>query len=169
MGNCEEQWVEIPRKCTNRTVIKAVSSLGRIKYQDDTVVDSELRQYVNVAGKPYRIYRVVADHFLITVRRPDQTQVDHITHNPTDYAVNDVRNLRYCTQSENTRFPEARENKSRNNWLRGKGYLVFGEKSQRWKGVLATEETKKHREITRRYRAKRKLLTNSKPDSVSQP
>jgi hypothetical protein len=31
MENCEEQWVEIPRKCKKQTAIKAVSSFGRVR------------------------------------------------------------------------------------------------------------------------------------------
>ena len=86
-------------------------------------------------GTKQQAYRIIAENFLITVKRPDQNQIDHITHNPTEYNVNDVRNLRWCTQAENLNFDEARKNMSQsksgnNNPL----YGMTGENAQNWKG-----------------------------------
>ena len=39
--------------------------------------------------------------------------VDHITHYPTNYNVNDIRNLRWCTKSENNNFDERRKDLSK--------------------------------------------------------
>ena len=104
------QWVEIPHgnKLNGLTFI-AVSDTGMLLRKNGEVVPSTYRHLVS--GNR-RIYRIIADNFLVTVRRPDQVCVDHITHSPVGMNINDVRNLRWCTDKENRGFPEAVENNS---------------------------------------------------------
>lgn len=159
-----EQWIDLPRGAAQTSSrIYAFSSCGRIRYGNGTVKDSPMRQTIQINGKIFRLYHLIADNFLITVRRPEQVQIDHMTSTPKDYAVNDVRNLRYCTQKENVNFPECRERMSSSQWLKGKGYLCTGDKSNQWKGDLATEETKRLRKYRRK---KRGLPTDGNPDLV---
>lgn len=103
-------WVEIPhgQKLNNLSFI-AVSDTGMLLRKNGEVVPSSYRQKISCGGKFVRVYQLIADHFLVSARRPDQTQVDHVTHNPEDMNINDVRNLRWCTCKENNNFVEHRE------------------------------------------------------------
>lgn len=137
----EELWIEIPRSSSCKLCsVVAFSNRGRIRRKDGTVEDTSLRQKIVPNGRKEFVYRLVADHFLVTVRRPEQQHIDHITHNPTEYAVNDVRNLRYCTNKENGLFAEARENKSKRcghpmkKWTPEQRAQVSGSNSSHWKG-----------------------------------
>lgn len=138
MTQIDEHWLEIEREriCSN-TVI-AISNTGFLKIANGSIVPSWLRQEVRIYGKLTRIHRLIAEHFLITVKRPDQTCIDHITHFPEDMNVNDVRNLRWCTKKENCNFEEAKENMS-------------GENHSRWQGDLAGTSAKYNRAL-REYR-----------------
>jgi hypothetical protein len=106
----DEQWYEIQRIHTNNQSIAALSNTGKYRRVDGSEGILDLRHKVQHKGTKQLAYRIIAEHFLITVKRPDQNQIDHITHHPMEYNVNDVRNLRYCTQTENTNFDEAKEN-----------------------------------------------------------
>lgn len=136
-----EEWIELkrPYDCNRRTVV-AFSNMGRIRRKNGSVEDTALRQKIVPDKRKVFVYRLVADHFLVTVRRPDQTHIDHITHNPTEYAVNDVRNLRWCTNKENGLFAEARENKRKKcwhhmpKWSAEKRARYSGANSCHWKG-----------------------------------
>lgn len=105
----KEEWITLnSNKHSNRYKIIAISNLGRIKRLNGKVEESKYR--TRICGK--RIYRIIADNFLITCKSKEQIYVDHITHEPLDMNINDVRNLRWCTQKENTNFEEARINNS---------------------------------------------------------
>lgn len=137
----EELWIEISRPSSSRLCsVVAFSNRGRIRRKDGTVEDTSLRQKIVPDRRKVFVYRLVADYFLVTVKRPDQQHIDHITHNPTEYAVNDVRNLRWCTNKENGLFAEARENKSKKcghpmpKWSAEKRAKYSGANSCHWKG-----------------------------------
>jgi len=145
MTQIDEQWLDIPkaRRTRGKQSLVSISNTGKYRRADGTVGILELRHSVRSYGTLKRCSRIIAEHFLITVRRPDQVFVDHITHTPTNYAVNDIRNLRWCTKKENSNFEEARENISnslkglltgKKNPRYGKGYLFEGEKNSNWKG-----------------------------------
>ena len=94
-----------------KTII-AVSSFGRIKCKDGSIRYSKYGDKVTIKGKQFRIYRFLADNFLIKTDediRLNRNQVDHITHNPSAN-INNINNLRWCTQKENMGFDEARVN-----------------------------------------------------------
>ena len=100
----EESWINIDHKTTKGRVIVAVSNKGRIKLSNGTIEESKYNTLVNRES----IYRFIAKNFLITVRRPEQIYIDHISHNPIGMNINDVRNLRWCTIKENNSFEEIR-------------------------------------------------------------
>lgn len=111
-----EEWISIPdpilkpRGSLKPYQVVAVSNMGRWKKRDGRIENIALRTgRVLIDGKRVRAYIVIAEHFLITVRRPDQICIDHITHNPEGMNVNDVRNLRWCTHKENGNFEECKE------------------------------------------------------------
>lgn len=105
----KEDWITFDtNRYNNSDKIVAVSNLGRIKRLNGKVEESKYR--TRICGK--RIYHIIADNFLVTCRSKDQIFVDHITHKPVGMNINDVRNLRWCTQAENVRFAEHCENLS---------------------------------------------------------
>ena len=112
MTQIDEKWLDITPVRRNKRIITAISNTGKYRRFDGTIGNLELRQGVRYCGKKEYCYRMIAEHFLISVRRPDQDQIDHITHTPTEYNVNDIRNLRWCTKAENNNFEEAKYNKS---------------------------------------------------------
>lgn len=126
------RWIETNNKANyNEQTIIAISETGLLKLANGEVRESRYRDNVHINGKTYRIYKLIADNFLITVHRPEQTVIDHITHNPQDMNINDVRNLRYCTNKENHNFDEAKLNmskaqKGKVSSKKGKGYSTFG-------------------------------------------
>lgn len=147
------QWVEIPhvRKTKGSTFI-AVSDTGMLLRKNGEIVPSTYRQCVS---ENRRIYRIIANNFLITVRRPDQVQIDHITHNPVGMNINDVRNLRWCSEKENHGFVEARENNSKshkgqiawNRGLSGTEYTQHYKSGSIWnKGLTGLEYVKHYKE-----------------------
>lgn len=125
----DEQWLSMPRVRNCEGDIVAISNTG--KYRRGSSIEGilDIRQRVMYYGKREHCSHIIAEHFLITVKRPDQKFIDHITHHPTEYNVNDVRNLRWCTLAENNGFEEARENTSKA--MKG---LRIGDKNPIWKG-----------------------------------
>ena len=106
------EWVKIPHgEKAKGTTFVAVSDTGLLMRKNGDVVESTYRQKIRLNGFQ-RVYQFIADNFLVTVRRPDQTHIDHGTHNPVGMNINDVRNLRWCTAAENNRFDEHRSNLS---------------------------------------------------------
>jgi len=144
--NIDEQWLDLPRVKKRKNYIVAISNTGKYKRVDGTVGILELRQRLRYHGELELCSHIIAEHFLITVKRPDQNQIDHITHYPTEYNVNDVRNLRWCTNAENHRFEEARENNSK-----AKKGTRIGENNHHWKGDSAKAPAK-YRRALKEYR-----------------
>ena len=145
MTEIDEQWYDIQRININKQSIAALSNTGKYIRVDGSKGILDLRHKVQYKGTKQLAYRIIAERFLITVKRPDQNQIDHITHNPTEYNVNDIRNLRWCNQTENTNFDEAKENEKLSktgdkNPMYGKSgenspmYGKTDENSPRWKG-----------------------------------
>lgn len=95
----EEEWVEIEGSRKNGKY-SAISNLGRLRKNDGTIVNSEKGQILGSKGKMFYIKVFVADHFLITVKRPDQKLVHYIRTNPEDGLINSVTNLEYASQVE---------------------------------------------------------------------
>lgn len=110
MNEIEENWVDLPRKFIQRQRIMAISDRGRARRGDGTIEILPYGKIIRVFDKHVNVSHIIAEHFLITVKRPDQNFVDHITHYTTEYNVNDVLNLRWCTQEENNSFEEAKSN-----------------------------------------------------------
>lgn len=195
MTQIDEQWVDIPkaRKTRGKKSLVSISNTGKYRRADGTVGILELRHSVRSYGTLKRCSRIIAENFLITARRPDQVFVDHITHTPTEYMVNDVRNLRWCTKKENSNFEEARENISNSlkglfegekNPMYGKWYLREGEKNPHWKGYdvciphaymralklykageITEYELQQYRDQLQEFRRQRKIAKKTSGDS----
>lgn len=109
-----EEWIYISHGMVKPNSVVAISNTGLLKRANGEITPSELRRsHVRIDGKHVRVHRIIAEHFLIGPKRPEQTFVDHITHNPVGMNVNDVRNLRWCTIMENNNFDEAKSNQRR--------------------------------------------------------
>lgn len=127
----DEKWLEIPRVQNHKNYIVAISNTGKYRRSDGNTGILKIRHKIRIFNscEIEKCSHIIAKHFLITARRPNQTCIDHITHNPTEYNVNDVRNLRWCTKEENSGFEEARENVSKA--MKG---TRLGSNNPMWKG-----------------------------------
>lgn len=147
----EEIWINIPIKDMNRSniAIIAISNLGNMKRRNGIIEPISLRQTI---GRIFA-YRILLEHFKPKTDEDialGRNQVDHITHNPSDMNVNDIRNLRWCTAKENHNFEEFRKNAS--HCFKGRKHSeearrkmserAKGRKSPR-KGCKLSEETRK--------------------------
>lgn len=147
-----EIWINLDNDAQRGDTVIAVSNTGLMKCKNGKIKEIPLRRAIYVNGKLIFIYRILAKAF---IPNPDNKPfVDHITHDRTkiDYPLNDIRNLRWCTNKENCNFEEAIENKRnaklgttlteehKNNIsksLKGKDYLKY------WQGKEFTEEHRK--------------------------
>lgn len=130
-----EIWIATNNKNNNKKTIIAVSNKGRIIRKNGTVEDSTLRQEFWYNKQRMFIYRFIALKFIPKTeddKIKNRIYVDHITHNPKDIAINDIRNLRWCTTKENANFDESIKNRS---------IAKKGKPSPR-KGCILSEETK---------------------------
>lgn len=114
----KEIWISTGNKSTRYYAIIAVSNCGRIMRKNGKIEIASRLQFVFVGEKRSRmiIYRFLANNFIKKTEDDilkQRTSIDHITHTPTNMHINDVRNLRWCTQKENCNFKEAKLNKSK--------------------------------------------------------
>ena len=119
-----EIWINTNNKANSSRTIVAISNTGLKKYKNGIIKAISLRDIMYYNNKQVRIYRILAEHFIPKTEEDialGRNQVDHITHNPSDMNVNDIRNLRWCTGKENHRYPEARSNKSKSHIGQRKG------------------------------------------------
>lgn len=111
----QERWIKLDRsgcRKRNSTIIE-LSDHGRYRRRDGSIGVLNLRHQIVLKGKTVLVSHIIADNFLITVKRTDQVDIDHITHTPNGMNVQDVRNLRYCTHKENMNFEEGKEKRSK--------------------------------------------------------
>lgn len=112
----EELWVETGNLSTDGRTSIAFSNCGRIRRKNGVVEYSKYRQLVRYKGKLVKLHRIISEHFIPKTEedlRLNRNIIDHITHHPNGMNVNDIRNMRWCTQKENCNFDEARMNRSK--------------------------------------------------------
>ena len=113
-----EIWISTGNKSNNSSTIIAVSNCGRIMRKNCKIEIASYRQSVFVGEKRLQmcVYSFLATTFIVKTEEDilkQRTFIDHITHTPTNMYINDVRNLRWCTNKENCNFPEAKLNYSK--------------------------------------------------------
>ena len=111
----DEIWIDLNREIIQQKTIIAVSNMGNMKLGSGIIKPIPLRQLMTYNGKLIRIYRFIAEHFIPKSEEDiklNRNYVDHITHNPIGININDIRNLRWCTQKENCNFEESRSKAS---------------------------------------------------------
>ena len=121
----KEIWV----KTGNSKGYIAISNCGRLMDENGTITFSTLRQRIHFKGKQLFVHRIIVNLFLNKTEEDvlrQRNYVDHITHYPKEYNINDVRNLRWCTHKENMGFEESRNNHSISLLNKPKSY--FGKK-----------------------------------------
>lgn len=106
-----EIWIKTGNTLKRSNVVIEISNMGRLKHYDGHISISLYRQYTKFNGIKKYVYRIIAETFIPRTEediRLNRNVVDHISHNPSDMYLNDVRNLRWCTQRENNGFGEIR-------------------------------------------------------------
>ena len=121
----DEIWLELPIRKNNHslTAIVAVSNLGNMRRINGVIESIPLRQQVSIDGVRVHVYRILLEHFKPKTEEDialGRDYIDHITHNPVDMNVNDIRNIRWCTIKENSSFDEVKHNLSKA--LKGRTY-----------------------------------------------
>ena len=106
-----------PTKINDKAII-AISDTGEFMRKSGEIGVIPYRMRVSHNGNKVRAYRLIAEVFLQTVHSPEQDCIEHITHNPVNMNINDIRNLRWCTHKENLNFDEYKLNRS--NVMKGK-------------------------------------------------
>ena len=151
----KEIWVETGNVNNNNKTIVAISNIGRVRTKDGEIRVSKIREGMLYKGKYSRIHRVIAQHFIPKTEddiRLNRDTVDHITHNPVGLNINDVRNMRWCTQKENSGFEEARRHRSES--LKGKKLeprSEFGKKFLEHYGLHCIDDEKLYSREKRYY------------------
>ena len=147
-----EIWISTDNKSKHCSAIIAVSNCGRIMRKNGKIEIASLRQIVFVGEKRSRIlmYHFLANNFITKTEDDILKQrnfIDHISHAPTNMHINDVRNLRWCTNKENCNFKEAKLNRSKakkgNTNAKGKRSEEAKEKMSKAQiGHFVSDETK---------------------------
>lgn len=109
----KEIWISTNNSRNKNTVI-AISNCGRIMRKNGNIEFSYYKQQIRICGKLIFVYQFIANHFILKTENDllkQRIYIDHITHLPVNMNINDVRNLRWCTNKENHNFKEARLNK----------------------------------------------------------
>lgn len=151
----EEIWIDLNRILIQRDTILAISNMGNMKLGSGIIKPIPLRQRIKILNKKYHCSRLLAEHFIPKTEEDialGRDCVDHITHNPINMNVNDIRNLRWCTIRENCNFEEAKLNYSKGHKGRKPSEEQKDKISNARKGKLHSEETKlKMSEIRKCY------------------
>lgn len=108
----KEIWIRTECSTSRSVDVKAFSNCGRILRGDGKIEVAKELSKVKFNNKSMLIHRAIALAFIPKTEDDILKQrdtIDHITHNPKDFYVNDVRNLRWCTIAENNGFEEIRQ------------------------------------------------------------
>ena len=120
----KEIWVATNNKARTKLRVIAFSNRGRIMRANGSIEFTKYRQPISINGVTKRIHVFIAEAFIPKTEDDilkKRNCIDHITHAPENININDVRNLRWCTQKENCNFDECINNmKGREAWNKGK-------------------------------------------------
>ena len=122
-----EEWKNTNNTCPQMKTIIAVSNYGRLKLRSGEIKDSYYRQVMRYEGKSTKVHIVIAKLFIPKTDediRLGRNFIDHKTHNPIGININDIRNLRWCTNKENCNFEEAKLNKHKPHKITTQGKYV---------------------------------------------
>ena len=152
------KWLELKLESKKPDRIVAITDTGLMKRHNGVIEPIPYRQNITLNGKKVRAYRILAENFLPKTEEDiklGRDCIDHITHNPTDMNINDIRNMRWCTYKENNNFDEAKQRKAvsfanRNeDWCRRISESLKGKPS--WNKGLHGGEYLSHYKLGRTY------------------
>ena len=133
----KEIWFKIPTKANDSRRIIALSNCGRAMRKNGEIFVTKYTTKVKFNNVSYHVYRLIIKFFKPKTEDDLMHQrdyVDHKTHEPKDMFLNDIRNLRWCTQYENCNFTEVRkklQNKKKTTTEFGKWFIEnFGKPSE---------------------------------------
>lgn len=143
----QEIWINLGRsdKARRPSTIIEISNTGLFKRLDGTIGVIPLR--MQIGTPPKLVYRILMEYFKPKTEediRLGRDIIDHVSYEPVDMNINDIRNLRWCTQKENNNFDEHLHNlstalkgksKSKPVWNKGK------------KGLQVAWNKGKHRKV----------------------
>lgn len=161
----EEIWIETGNKNNDKTIV-AISNRGRIKRKNGTIEYTKYRQMINYNGRVTLIHRIIAENFIPKTKEDlelGRNYVDHITHNPTDMNINDIRNMRWCTHKENDNFPEAIKNRSLSHIGKGNPRTNrkdgIGDYIEKTYGIISSSNRKLYKRIHQYHRRRNEWPT----------
>ena len=104
-----ETWIEIGTKANRCDSVVAFSNTGLMRLKNGEIKEIPLRRAIYYNGRLKLLSIIIAETFIPNPE--NKPQVDHKTHDRSkiDYALNDIRNLRWCTNKENANFDECKE------------------------------------------------------------
>lgn len=141
----KEIWIETGNVSNYNKTIVAVSNKGRILTKEGEVRDSKYREQVTINGEQIRIYVFIANNFIPKTEEDiklGRNVIDHKTHEPDRMNINDVRNLRWCTNKENSNFDEARKHFSEGHTGLRYPRTEFGRKFYEHYGFFSSDNKK---------------------------
>lgn len=111
----KEIWFSVPTTARDSRRVIALSNCGRAMRKNGEIFETNYLTRIKFKDKSYHVYRLIIEYFKPKTEDDiikNRNIVDHITHNPIGIGINDIRNLRWCTQRENCNFNEAIHNLS---------------------------------------------------------
>ena len=152
----KEIWKKVVRKNKRKRYnnIIAVSNCGRVMYANGEIKFSNYEQRILVNDKSIHLYNIFAELFI------DKTEddimygrniVDHITHEPVNMNINDIRNLRWCTRKENCNFDEIK-NKQKTRKHSSTAFTSFGKKFTEKYGIVNAGNKSLYNKLYYRYK-----------------
>lgn len=115
MDKLKEIWITTNNHNKQYNTIIAISNKGRIMRRNGVIEYSHYMQEFKVKGIRTLIHRFIANNFIPKTEDDiikQRKYIDHITHEPKDMCINDIRNMRWCTHKENCNFEECVRKKS---------------------------------------------------------
>lgn len=157
----KEIWIETGNVNNYNKTIVAISNKGRIRTKNGEVRDSKYLEKVTIDGKQIKIYVFIANKFIPKTEEDTKlcrNAVDHKTHNPKGMNINDVRNLRWCTNKENSNFEEAIIHRSKSHsGLRYEPRSYFGKKFYEHYGLHCADDNKLYNRELMYYKRNKKF------------
>lgn len=142
--NMKEIWIETGNNKRYNSIV-AISNTGLLRTKDGQIRESKFREVIRLNGKLHRVHQIIAEHFIPKTQEDldlGRNIIDHKTHEPDGMNINDVRNLRWCTNKENSNFDEARKHFSEGHTGLRYPRNEFGRKFYEHYGFFSTDNRK---------------------------
>ena len=171
-----EEWIYFCKKPKQKGFI-AISSLGRLMLKNGNIISPVRNRRIKLDGRKEYIGRYVLDHFLVTVRRPDQKEV-MILNKKCDNICS-VLNLKFVSRKEllsDEEFREKISNSAKLMWedadykkkMRGIMKSVTSDPIYRLKASIRTKKLYQSNELRKRISdSVKKSYTDKQREMIS--